>query len=49
MSDGYHIRPVFRRTGMRLQVSEWLAKQILGSWATSMDLVRSVPTFQVFR
>lgn len=36
-------------TGMRLRVCEWLAEQLLGSWATLMDLVESVPTFQVFR
>lgn len=34
---------------MRLRVCEWLADQLIGSWATLTDLVQSVPTFQVFR
>lgn len=36
-------------TGMRLRVCEWLADQLLGSWATLTVLIQSVPTFQVFR
>lgn len=36
-------------TSMRLRVCEWLADQLIGSWATLTDLVQSVPTFQVFR
>lgn len=34
---------------MRLRVCEWLADQLIGSWATLTDLVQSVPTFQVFQ
>lgn len=60
MSDhvtGCNLRPDFKRTvllgeeatGMRLRVCEWLAEQILGSWATSMDLLQSVHTFHVLR
>lgn len=36
-------------TGMRLRVCEWLADQLLRSWATLTVLIQSVPTFQVFR
>lgn len=36
-------------TAMRLRVCEWLADQLLRSWATLTDLIQSVPTFQVFR
>lgn len=51
-----HLHPVFRRSvllgdeamGMRLRVYKWLADQLLGSWATLMDMIQSVPTFQVF-
>lgn len=51
-----HLHTVFRRSvllgdeamGMRLRVYKWLADQLLGSWATLMDMIQSVPTFQVF-
>lgn len=43
-----HLHPVFRRsvplgdeaTSMRLRVCEWLADQLIGSWATLTDLVQ---------
>lgn len=33
-------------TAMRLRVCEWLADQLLRSWATLTDLIQSVPTFR---